>query len=223
MSRRLPTPRRRRRRAYTLVEMLLAFTLSSVCLVILYELYYGLMVRINAVNRRVEGEMAVRILMARLRQELRHSIRPVEIANFPETSLAIPLINPEGDDEDPSNPRLYFSKYIFDRDKNRITFEKWPGTGLDQGEPLERRIWMGGATPVHSFAIEHTGENERILFQYYRVIVKIAFYDVKIKDKGRRVDTEGEPTNLIHVSTTVYPRRINQELRIEVPQEGGFL
>lgn len=214
---------RRRRRGYTLVEMLIVFLLSAICLGVLYQLYYQGVLRATSVTTRVEGEMAVRILLARLRQELRHAIRPVEISNFEATSLAIPQLNPTGSDEDPRNPRLYYTKYTFDREKRQILFEKWPGSSLGEGEPLERRIWMGGDTPVHSFVVEHTSDNERILFQYYRVIVKVAYFDVKIKDKGRVVDGTTEPANLIHVSTTVYPRRINQELRIEVPQEGGFL
>lgn len=204
------------------MEMLLVFILGSMTLVLLYQIYYTVVIRANAVSRRVEGEMAVRILMARIRQELRHAVSPVEISNFGVTTLAIPLLNPAGSDEDPNNPRLYLSRYTFDQEERRILYEKWPSNGMDQGEPLERRIWMGGETPVASLSVEHTNENERILFQYYRVIVRVSYFDVKIKDKGKTVDNENQG-NRIHVSTTVYPRRINHELRIEVPQEGGFL
>jgi hypothetical protein len=214
---------RRRRLAHTLVEMLLVFALAAMTLVLLYQLYYTVSIRYAAVSRRVEGEMAVRILMTRIRQELRHAIRPVEISNFGVTTLAIPLLDPSGSDETPSHPRLYYSKYTFDQEKRQILYERWPATSLDQGEPLQRRIWMGGETPVRELSVEHTGENERILFQYYRVIVRVAFFDVKIKKSRRQADGKKNSENLIHVSTTVYPRRVNQELRIEVPQEGGFL
>lgn len=223
MSCRAHPPHRMRRRAFTLMEMLVVFTVAAIALGLLYELFYTLLIRTNAVLVRVEGETAVRILLSRIRQELRHAVRPVEISNFGTTQLTIPLMNPAGDDEDPSNPRLYFSRYTFEREARRILYERIGGVSAQDGEILESRVWMGGDTPVHSLSVEHTSENERILFQYYRVIVRVAYFDVKIRDKGKSTDESGEPKNLIHVSTTVYPRRINHELRIEVPQEGSML
>lgn len=213
--------RRPRRRAHTLVEILVVFALSAVCLGILYDMWHTGWFRVMGVSRRAEGEMAVRILLARVRQELRHAIAPVEASNFGTSSLAIPLLDPVRERDDPL--RRYYSKYIFDKETSTIVYEKWPADSLDQGAPVERRTWLGGNTPVAEFQVRHTSENERILFQYYRVIVDVSYYDVKIKDSGKGADAQRDPANLISISATVYPRRINQELRIEVPQEGSYL
>ncbi len=223
MNRSQLSPSRRSRKAYTLVEMLVVFFVTAITLGIIYEMYIGATLRALGVIRRVEGEGAVRVLLARMRQELRHAIRPVEISNFGTTSIAIPLMDPTGSEEDPQHPKRYFSRYTFDKDERQILYERIGGLTAEDGDVLARRIWMGGDTPIHSLTIEHTSDNERILFQYYRVILKISFFDHKIKNQGRRADSGSEPENLIHVSTTVYPRRINQELRIEVPQEGSLL
>lgn len=223
MTPRRPAPGRASRRAHTLIEMLLVFALSSVCLGLLYQLFFSGRLRGAGVLRRIEGEQAVRILLARVRQELRHAVRPIHISQFGTSMFAIPLMDPAGSDDDPSNPRFYFSRYTFDRDKKQILFEKVAGLDPESGDVLQSRIWMGGDTPVHDILVEHTSDNNRILFQYYRVIIRVSYYDIRIKDRGKTVDENGEPTNLIHVSTTVYPRRINHELRIEVPQEGSLL
>lgn len=213
--------RRRTVRAYTLIEMLVVFVVASIALTILFDMWHSGALRIAGVSRRIEGEAAVRILLARIRQELRHSIAPATSSSFGESSLEIPLVDPTKDPEDPA--RRFVSKYIFRRDQREIVYERWPQESVGVGTPLERRLWLGGDTPVQEFSVEATGENERILFQYYRVIVKLSYFDQKIRDTAKSADQGNQPQNLIHVSTTVFPRRINQELKIEVPQEGGYL
>ncbi len=222
MALRVPgTGPRPRRRGFTLIEILIVFVLSAICLSVLYDMYYSGAIRVGFATRKVEGEIAVRILLARIRQELRHAVAPVVASSFGTSTLAIPLLDPSRGNDDPL--RRYYSKYTFNREQQTILYEKWPMDSLDMGEPAERRIWLGGQTPVDKFQVRHTSENERILFQYYRVIVDVAYYDVKIKDFKQAADGQGDPKNLIQLSTTVYPRRINQELRIEVPQDGSLL
>lgn len=212
---------RRRRRGHTLVEMLVVFTLSAICLGILYQLYFGSWKRYIAVARKMEGEAAVRILLTRMRQELRHAIAPVVATDSGTTSVAIPLIDPRLERDDPMF--RYWSKYSFDREEQTILYQKYPGDELDTGTPVEERFWLGGKTPVDRFVVRDSSERERILFQYYRVVVELSYFKVRIKDEGKGADAQRRPENLIHVANTVYPRRVNQELRIEVPQDGSFL
>ena len=85
-----------------------------------------------------------------------------------------------------------------------------------------QKLWLGGNNQIMRFKCYDTGENERILFQYYRVIIELDHYEVKMKDAIAHVPTAEEiARDSVHLTTTIYPRRVNMELRIEVPQEGG--
>lgn len=211
------------RRGFTLVEILIVFGILAAALLAIFELNQILWKRITHARRRAEGEMAVRILMARLRQELRHASRPVTISNLDRQILAIPLVDATVEEgEDPSRPREYISEYEFRPEQKEIWYRKYslaeysPEGG---GTPLEERLWLGGNTPVAEVSIEHTDEEKRILFQFYRVMVKISYYDLKFKKTQGQADSSEDTSRLLHAATTVYPRRINQELRIEVPQD----
>ncbi|MBI4866149.1 MAG: type II secretion system protein [Candidatus Wallbacteria bacterium] len=222
-------PRVRRRVAgFTIVEMLFIMILMGIVMVLLYTVFGGTAIRVIGVAKRADGQEAVRILLHRIRQELKSAVGLVDIQNNGR-SLIIPL-------EDRTRPpddlrRFYFSQYDFDAEHKEIHYQK---LNRDRGGPLESRIWLGGQTHVLDFRAFSTSDNERILFQYYRVVVEIDHFDIKLKPNKTKEELEAEggtvtdptkinPRDVVHSTATVYPRRVNMELRIEVPQEGGTL
>ena len=210
----------RGKRGFTLVEMLIVFLISAVVLGLIYDMHFTSMIRYWVVTRRIEGEQAVRILLTRIRQELRAAVGLVTIDKNGK-QITIPLRDPNTLVEDSSGnktPKIYQSQYEFKPSDNTIVFRK-----LDaQGSVEEERLWLGGRAMLENFLCMATSENDRILFQYYRVIIEVDYYDVKASERKKvlRGKSRGK---LIHATCTVYPRFINQELRIEVPQEGGCL
>lgn len=209
-------PSMRRRRGFTLAEMLVVFLVSTIVLTLFYDLHFGSMIRYWAVTRRIEGEQAVRILLARIRQELRSTVGLAQI-DKQGRQITIPLMDPSRRTEDGS-PQFYYHQYEFDGVEKTIVFRK-----LDASSSvISSSLWLGGRAMLENFLCMATSENDRILFQYYRVIIEVDYYDIKARDK-RTLKPGERPAKLIHATCTVYPRRINQELRIDVPQEGGCL
>ena len=203
---------RRRRPGFTLVEILVVFCLTAIVLSLLYDAFFVGSIRNWLVARKVEGQMAIRILLTKLRLELKSAIGTVFIEKNGQM-ITIPLENQWVAHDDPN--RLYFSQYEFDEETHTITYRKYGPRG-PEGPPLEEREWLGGRSQIQNFLCIDTTENEQILFQYYRVMIEVTHYDVKTST--RKMET-GEKRELITVQTTVYPRRVNMELRIEVPQD----
>ena len=211
---------RKRNRGFTLAEVLVVFLISAIVLALFYDMHFTAMIRYWAVTRRIEGEQAVRILLTRIRQELRAAVGLVTIDKQGK-QLTIPLrdsFNVGKDEQGNEVPLIYQSQYEFNPAEKTIIYRK-----LDaQGNVVEQRLWLGGRAMIENFLCMATSENDRILFQYYRVIIEVDYYDVKAKDRKKVMRGEARG-KLIHATCTVYPRFINQELRIEVPQEGGCL
>lgn len=203
---------RKRRGGFTLVEMIVVFCLTAIVLTLLYDAFYTGAIRNWLVARKVEGQMAIRILLTRLRLELKSAIGTVFIEKNGQM-MTIPLENQTTARDDPN--RLYFSQYEFDEEKHSIVYRKFGPRG-PEGPPIEERVWLGGRSEIQNFLCIDTTENEQILFQYYRVMIELTHYDVKTSQ--RKLES-GEKRELITVQTTVYPRRVNMELRIEVPQD----
>lgn len=203
-----------RRRGFTAMEITVVLILMGITLVILYQIYYALAFRAVAVQKRAEGQMAVRILLMRLRHELK---RAVGVVNIGKQNQLIQIWL-----EDPSKKRddldfHYFMEYEFMPEKNSIVVRR---LNHDKKE-VESSLWLGGNNQILRFKCFDTGENERILFQYYRVIIEIDHYEVKMRDTAQSTPGGEEKKETVKLTTTIYPRRVNMELRIEVPQEGG--
>lgn len=204
----------RRRSGFTVMEITVVLILMGITLVILYQIYYGLAFRSVAVQKRAEGQMAVRILLMRLRHELKRAVGVVSIGKQNQL-IQIWL-------EDPSKKRddldfHYFMEYEFVPEKSSIVVRR---LNHDKKE-VESSLWLGGNNQILRFKCFDTGENERILFQYYRVIIEIDHYEVKMRDTAQGPTGGEEKKETVKLTTTIYPRRVNMELRIEVPQEGG--
>lgn len=202
-------------RGFTLMEIMVVLILMGITLVILYQIFFAMMFRTVAVQKRAEGQMAVRILLVRLRHELK---RAVGVVNIGKQNQLIQIWL-----EDPSKKRddldfHYFMEYEFMPDKKSIVVRR-----LNHDKKVvQEYLWLGGDNQIMKFKCYDTGENERILFQYYRVIVEIDHYEVKMREVVRQTAaTDEEKKQYVKLTTTVYPRRVNMELRIEVPQEGG--
>ena len=189
--------------------------LMGITLLILYQIFYAMAFRQVAVQKRAEGQMAVRILLVRLRHELKRAIGPVSISKQNQL-IQIWLQDDSKKSDDPD--RHYFMEYEYLKEKSSIVVRR-----LNHDKKVvEESLWLGGANQILRFKCYDTGENERILFQYYRVIIEVDHYEVKMKDTVQTgVQPEGEKKDVVKLTTTIYPRRVNMELRIEVPQEGG--
>lgn len=208
--------KRAARRAFTIAEIFIVFILLAITLTILYQMFYQQMLRATKVVMRAEGQQSVRLLLMRLRQELKRAIEPVQIDEKRE-KVTIPLEDWSKPNDDPE--RRYFMEYEYVPANTQITVRKLNRTK----EVVEERIWLGGKSQITKFKIYDTGVNERILFQYYRVIVEVSHYEIKMRPelKDRQLSEEERKKEEVNLTTTVYPRRINMELRIEVPQVGG--
>jgi len=205
-------------RAFTLVEMLVVFLLSSIVLGLFFDMFYSGSLRFWGVMGRIEGEQAIRILLARLRHELKTSVGLVDISKQGR-QLTIPLINMMKTTGDDSESAVYFMQYEYEPVEKSILVRRLDASGT----VVNQRLWLGGRAPIENFICFSTSENDRILFQYYRVIIEVDYFDIKLRDKIKAASDGGGRRKLIHATCTVYPRRINMELRIEVPQEGGTL
>lgn len=205
-----------KRRGFTMAEMMVVMILMGITLVILYQIFYAMAYRQVAVQKRAEGQMAVRILLVRLRHELKRAVGVVTIGKQNQL-IQIWL-------EDPSKKRddldfHYFMEYEYMPDKKSIVVRR---LNYDK-KVVSESLWLGGDNQIMRFKCFDTGENERILFQYYRVIIEIDHYEVKMRDAVSAAPSNGqeEKKDYVKLTTTIYPRRVNMELRIEVPQEGG--
>ncbi|MBI4872572.1 MAG: hypothetical protein HY814_13510 [Candidatus Riflebacteria bacterium] len=219
---------RRQRRAITLIEMLFIMVLTTIVFILFQQIFSTTSIRAIGLGKRADGQESVRILTARIRQELKAAVGLVEIQQNGRL-LTIPLEDRRFEPEHLN--RYYYSQYEYNPDQKEIIYRK---LNRDKGGPLEERLWLGGKTQVLNFYATATSENERILFQYYRVVVQIDHFDVKLKPKKSKEEMEAEegvvtdpskidPRDVVHTATTVYPRRVNMELRIEVPQDGGSI
>jgi len=180
-----------------------------------YRMFYGQMIRAIAVSKRAGSQESVRILLVRLRQELKRATTVVQIEKQRQM-LAIPLEDYTKPTDDPD--RNYFSQYEFMPESGEIIHRR---LSRDR-QVVWERTFLGGLSQILKFKVYDTGENERILFQYYRVVIDLEHYEVKMRNsKGPELDENGKRLDAIALTTTIYPRRVNMELRIEVPQEGS--
>ena len=203
-----------RRRAFTVVEMVVVLILMGITLVILYQIFFAIMFRENIVAKRAEGQMSVRTLLVRLRLELKRAIAVVHISKQNQL-IQIPLADNSRKIDDLDH--FYFMEYEYMPEQHSIVKRQ-----LDHDKKVvSEQLWLGGDNQIERFKCYDTGENERILFQYYRVIVEVDHYEMKMKDAVKPTGADVEAKEAVRLTTTVYPRRVNMELRIEVPQEGG--
>lgn len=205
------------KKAFTLIEMLVVFLISTMVLGLIFDLHHTGVMRFLGVSNRIEGEQAVRILLTRIRHELRSAIGLIRIDQNGQ-QFTIPLRDNEKTMDNGSGqevPLIYQMQYQFDADSNTVQIRRLDAAGSIVWE----RPFLGGDMKLHSLFCMDTSENNRILFQYYRVILELEYYDIKLAQKANT----GANRKIIHTTCTVYPRFINQELRIEVPQEGGAL
>jgi type II secretory pathway pseudopilin PulG len=202
------------RGAFTVVEMLVVIVMFSITLTILFTIFSQLLFRVQAVQMRAEGQQAVRLLLLRMRHELKRASTIVQIEKSNQL-LRIPLQDPTRRPEDTEYD--YFREYEYLPDRKEIVVRK-----LNRDKKLvDEQLWLGGRNQIWKFKCYDTGENERILFQYYRVIIEVDHYEVTMSEVMKRTAAADQKTRVVHLTTTVYPRRVNMELRIEVPQEGG--
>ena len=197
--------------------MLVVFLISTIVLGLIFDLHRTGMMRFLGVSNRVQGEQAVRILLTRVRHELRSAIGLVRIDQNGR-QFTIPLRDSSKTMDNGAGqevPLVYQMQYEFNPDTNSVMMRRLDAAG----SLVTERLFLGGYMRVHSLFCMDTSENNRILFQYYRVILELEYYDIKL---GKKQNTGGD-RKIIHTTCTVYPRFINQELRIEVPQEGGAL
>lgn len=197
--------------------MLVVFLISTIVLGLIFDLHHTGLMRFLGVSNRLQGEQAIRILLTRVRHELRSTIGLVRIDEHGRRFTIVLRDNSQTMDNGSGQEvaLVYQMQYEFDPDTNSIMMRRLDAAG----SLIRERPFLGGDVKIHSLFCMDTSENNRILFQYYRVILELEYYDIKLGKKKN----SGSDRKIIHTTCTVYPRFINQELRIEVPQEGGAL
>jgi len=202
--------------------MLVAFLLATFIMGIFYMMHGTYQVRLIKVIQKSRGQQAVRLLMTKLRQELKAA-----------TSVYIPSSPPSPEYQDlpyvytePRNDVIiilqgrsnlrdypgYTVKYEFIREKKAIRFSEYK----NRNQLIRQGLFLGGLTQLLSFHAQQSDKTEQILIQKHKVYVEVEYYD--IEKRGEKFGDSRELVVPLKASLTVYPRPINMLLKIDVPQ-----
>ena len=179
-------------------------------------------VRLVKLIQKSRGQQAVRLLLTKLRQELKGAVKVYiptgprgandsELGDhqFSETRNDILVIQMGR-----TNIRDYSGytvQYEFLRDKKAILYKEFK----NGNELLKERMFLGGNTQILGFHVRQTDKTEQILIQKHKVDVEIEYFDTAKQGSGSRGQEMIIP---LRANLTVYPRPINMLLRIDVPQ-----
>lgn len=211
-----------RRSGFTLIELLIGFLLAMFILSVFYLMHGTYQVRLVKLIQKSRGQQAVRLLLTKLRQELKGAVKvyiptgprgsnDAELGDhqFSETRNDILVIQMGR-----TNTRDYSGytvQYEFIRDKKAILYKEFK----NGNELLSERMFLGGSTQILGFHVRQTDKTEQILIQKHKVDVEIEYFDTAKQTKDSRGHEMIVP---LRANLTVYPRPINMLLRIDVPQ-----
>jgi prepilin-type N-terminal cleavage/methylation domain-containing protein len=210
------------KRGFTLIEMLVAFFLATFILGVFYMMHGTYQVRLIKVIQKSRGQQAVRLLMTKLRQELK-AATAVYIPSSPPApeyqDLPYVYTEPRNDViiimQGRSNLRDYPGytiKYEFIREKKAIRFSEYK----NRNQLIRQGLFLGGLTQLLGFHAQQSGKTEQILIQKHKVYVEVEYYDME--KTGEKFGDNRELVIPLKASLTVYPRPINMLLKIDVPQ-----
>lgn len=209
-------------KGFTLIELLVGFLLAMFILSAFYFMHGTYQVRLVKLIQKARGQQAVRLLMTKLRQELKGAVK-VYIPTGPQDMSDGPI----GDHQfggvrndilviqmGRSNTRDfsgYTVQYEYLREKKAILYKEFK----NGSELIKERLFLGGNTQILGFHVRQTDKTEQILIQKHKVDVELEYFDNAKIDKtldGREMVVP------LRANLTVYPRPINMLLRIDVPQ-----
>jgi hypothetical protein len=213
----------KKRKAFTLVEMLIGFLLAMCIMGVFYFMHGTYQYRLVRVMQKSQGQQAVRLFLTKLRQELKESLAVYIPAGGPPSgdfaNLPYDYTGPANDvillmlgrSELHDHPD-YVIKYEYIKDKKAIRFSEYANKNQLLGTP---RLFLAGNNQILGFHAQQTGLNEQILTQKCRVDVEVEYFDTaKVKDYGQA----NKRVVPMKANLSVYPRAINMGLRIDVPQ-----
>ena len=211
-----------RRKGFTLIELLIGFLLAMFILSVFYLMHGTYQIRLVKLIQKARGQQAVRLLMTKLRQELKGAVK-VYVPTGPQASQEAAI----GDHQfneirndilviqmGRSNIRDYPGytvQYEYLRDKKAILYKEFK----NGNQLITERLFLGGNTQILGFHVRQTDKTEQILIQKHKVDVELEYFDTAKLTKG----SDGrEMVVPLRANLTVYPRPINMLLRIDVPQ-----
>ncbi|MBW7874959.1 MAG: type II secretion system protein [Candidatus Cloacimonetes bacterium] len=193
----------KKRGAFTLIEMLIAFAIAMFILSVFYLMYGTYQNRLIKVIQKSQGQQAVRLLSTKIRQELKSAIGVVIPESNTQTEAIRILMGEQFGHQN------YSVEYSYVREKKAIAFVERDGDSI-----IRQGIFLGGQTQILGF---YTGSNQvdqQILTQKHRIDITIEYFDTV---QTKTVEGKQEIRPMVAL-VTVYPRYTNMLLRIDVPQ-----
>lgn len=211
-----------RKFGFTLIELLIGFLLAMFILSVFYLMHGTYQVRLVKLIQKSRGQQAVRLLMTKLRQELKGAVKvyvPTGPRGSDDSSVGDHQFSEARNDilviqMGRTNIRDYPGytvQYEFLRDKKAILYKEFK----NGNELISERIFLGGNTQILGFHVRQTDKTEQILIQKHKVDVEIEYFDTA---KQVKTSSSHELIIPLRANLTVYPRPINMLLRIDVPQ-----
>ncbi len=210
------------RKGFTLIELLIGFLLAMFILSVFYLMHGTYQVRLVKLIQKSRGQQAVRLLMTKLRQELKGAVK-VYVPTGPQSMDEAPLGDHQFNETrndilviqmGRSNIRDYPGytvQYEYLRDKKAILYKEFK----NGNQLVKERLFLGGNTQILGFHVRQTDKTEQILIQKHKVDVELEYFDTAKLTKS----SDGrEMVVPLRANLTVYPRPINMLLRIDVPQ-----
>lgn len=210
------------KKGFTLIELLIGFLLAMFILSVFYFMHGTYQVRLVKLIQKARGQQAVRLIMTKLRQELKGAVK-VYVPTGPQTSDDAPIGDHQfsGTRNDilviqmgRSNIRDYPGytvQYEYLREKKAILYKEFK----NGNQLIKERLFLGGNTQILGFHVRQTDKTEQILIQKHKVDVELEYFDTA---KINKTSNGREMVVPLRANLTVYPRPINMLLRIDVPQ-----
>jgi competence protein ComGF len=195
---------------FTLIEFLIAFSLSMFILGVFYMMYGTYQGRLIKMIQKARGQQAVRLLLTKMRQELKTAVK-IEI---PENTYTTGLPN--------SCVKIYMGySNLRDIDGYAMQYCLVKETGAihylefaNDSDVQKEANFLGGLTQIQNFYVHQSSLNEQIMTQKHRVDVEIDYYDSVKTERG----SDAKLYRPMSAKMSVYPRTTNMSLKIDVPQ-----
>lgn len=199
-----------KKHGFTLVELLVSFAIAMFILSSFYLMHSTYQNRLIKMIQKARGQQAVRLLLTKMRQELKSATKVEIVENpigigLPNSAVKIYMGT--------TNTRPYDGyavQYAFDKARYAIKFSEYK----KETELLREYYFLGGLTQIMDFYVHQTSLNEQILTQKHKIDVQVDYFDAVNNEKGG-----GELKRPMMARLTVYPRATNMFLRIDVPQD----
>jgi Tfp pilus assembly protein PilV len=199
------------RRAFTLIELLVSFAIAMFILSTFYLMHSSYQNRLVKMIQKARGQQAVRLLLTKMRQELKSATKVEILENPLSPGLNYSAVKIYMGATNIRRYEGYAVQYAFDKEKSAIKFSEYE----KENELIRDYYFLGGLTQIMDFYVHQTSLNEQILTQKHKVDVQVDYYDAVSNVK----ENNQEQLRPMMARLTVYPRATNMFLRIDVPQD----